>query len=972
MLRVFRPALAVRSRCRHFSSKVQLRNPMPICSAQKSYMRIPKASSIFIPSRSLISSTQDLQPSDPKKKSRSIEQHLPASQDQFIEQFQECVHRAQMQLASYSHVDLWTADKLLSLYELCPIGCLKEKDILVLLQALGEELIERLPEERGKIFDNLWKEMDQAGVIYSTTIFNQRMKTMLDNKTEFDPVNILNEMNNLCIPANRRTYQLMIQRYCQMGHLDEAHELFSKLMKEKIALSPRMYQYVMSAYILQGEEAEAEEVLESSYSNLAQINSELDLRRDPATYAAQVISFAAVGKLSKIKKVLKTAKEHDIVLGDQVFYSAIVSALENNHHDLVTEIIDTMLKFSSDYYLDLKHLLTWLINNRHDYLAISLVRRVTGGGDNFYKHIMRCMVLRKRPVPEILEVGKQFSFTNIKDMPTTVLVWSIWLTRDPQYAAEMLFHLPRTENIQRFWKSLFAETPQLNEAEDILRVARFIVSSGNSFPVAAFFSGIMNPLMRLGFDYSSTLSILGTYGLGKKEKRMMQRIVDLAEGKLCRANQFTNIYARVVIGMFGVTLGSHQNPAVLFKLLVKILPTYEEPDVMLSSIVLGAVKGTLAYCNRDNKAEISQQVDTILSLVKEHDQVILKKTQYPLITELARSGILTRYLKELVVSLTEPTSKKIINFDQMESLSLAEVESLCRVTNELEAQAWLLVKLCESEDVHQAQSLEKDLNAQNYKFPPFALKALAMMHADKLGNIEQALIYLAKLEADYPDFNTYISLIIKIAELLVKDREFTNAMDVLSLGPDVVRGEGAAAYHGAVQLCDVTLSEYGVTSMMNVVRFLIKRGFIIGKYRKDLADHVTIALIKREDSEGVLQCCKQMHEALGVVPMSMAVCNFYIRLRQDASLNEVMNLMSTSEPLNDVRLRIIVLLVEAGNKDAAVDLTTDPDFRENSVLTLAFCKYFLDAYNNDILMKEFINVLKVIPGRKDTLLCGLG
>jgi hypothetical protein len=71
-----------------------------------------------------------------------------------------------------------------------------------------------------------------------------------------------------------------------------------------------------------------------------------------------------------------------------------------------------------------------------------------------------------------------------------------------------------------------------------------------------------------------------------------------------------------------------------------------------------------------------------------------------------------------------------------------------------------------------------------------------------------------------------------------------DAEEILSMGPDCVRGEGSQVYQRAVSLCDVVLQQYGVDQTLRMALRLINRGFIIGKYAKELADHITISLIK--------------------------------------------------------------------------------------------------------------------------------
>ena len=62
----------------------------------------------------------------------------------------------------------------------------------------------------------LWNVIKSRDIALDASHYNMLLKAYLDNNTQFSPVEILGELASKKLEPNRLTYQLLIQKYCQV------------------------------------------------------------------------------------------------------------------------------------------------------------------------------------------------------------------------------------------------------------------------------------------------------------------------------------------------------------------------------------------------------------------------------------------------------------------------------------------------------------------------------------------------------------------------------------------------------------------------------------------------------------------------------------------------------------------------------------------------------------------------------------
>ena len=67
-----------------------------------------------------------------------------------------------------------------------------------------------------RYLEPLWNTIKSRDITLDASHYNMLLKAYLDNNTQFSPVEILGELASKQLEPNRLTYQLLIQKYCQV------------------------------------------------------------------------------------------------------------------------------------------------------------------------------------------------------------------------------------------------------------------------------------------------------------------------------------------------------------------------------------------------------------------------------------------------------------------------------------------------------------------------------------------------------------------------------------------------------------------------------------------------------------------------------------------------------------------------------------------------------------------------------------
>jgi hypothetical protein len=149
---------------------------------------------------------------------------------------------------------------------------------------------------------------------------------------------------------------------------------------------------------------------------------------------------------------MKAAHSNHIKIQLKGMCAAIREALRTGHTDIAAEgvsicvafdislialqFMDALVPSVKGHIYDVKNLVAWLIMHRHDYCALALARKLND--KMLVKHLIRCMVLQKRPPEEISTLKEHFSFKMIQNMSGWIILNSAFLTSDMRMSIDVV------------------------------------------------------------------------------------------------------------------------------------------------------------------------------------------------------------------------------------------------------------------------------------------------------------------------------------------------------------------------------------------------------------------------------------------------------------------------------------------------------------------------------------------------------
>lgn len=209
---------------------------------------------------------------------------------------------------------------------------------LLLIRCCGSLLIEEPPEVRSKMAQEIFNTISSSSKL-DISHYNALLQVYLDNEFDFNPLDILTEIQKRNIEPNRVTYQRLILRYCQLGDIEGATKVLEFMKLKGFPVNEAVFNSLILGYGKAGD-------VQSAYGTL-EIMRQCGLEPSSQTYKSLLCAYAISNKPEDIKKInelIEEAQKNEISLTDADIFEVIKILGKNDHSDLIEELVDKIPK----------------------------------------------------------------------------------------------------------------------------------------------------------------------------------------------------------------------------------------------------------------------------------------------------------------------------------------------------------------------------------------------------------------------------------------------------------------------------------------------------------------------------------------------------------------------------------------------------------------------------------------------------
>ncbi|KAJ7382735.1 hypothetical protein OS493_033020 [Desmophyllum pertusum] len=181
------------------------------------------------------------------------------------------------------------------------------------------------PERRIEQAHYLWDTIVNSGVEPDVMLYNGLLNVYLQNNHDFNPLEVLEQMENNKVEPNTTTLLLLIEGYAQKGDVAGAFKVLEFIKAAQMPLTEQVFASLVTAYGLSGDLESARGVFD--------LMRESGLEPDIYSYTALLCAYGVTGDMEAIMKII------DEIASKASFKNPLLkSLLEGNLRELMLTV----------------------------------------------------------------------------------------------------------------------------------------------------------------------------------------------------------------------------------------------------------------------------------------------------------------------------------------------------------------------------------------------------------------------------------------------------------------------------------------------------------------------------------------------------------------------------------------------------------------------------------------------------------
>jgi len=234
------------------------------------------------------------------------------------------------------------------------------------IRLCGTVLDQEAQPDRSKLVANVWNMILEKKVPLTVVHYNALLRVHLENKCNFNPESIMEEMQKQNILPDRETYQCFISSYCQEGNIEGASKILTAMKNQGHAVNENIFNSLIIGHSRNGDLARAQGIIK--------VMRQCGLNPSTETYLTLACAFAMHGDVASMDRIISESANAGCSFQDGDYLELLFVLCESNHKDLVGKVMNDLHPATEQFGGLASHLTVRLVNAGHDDVAYNLVQ----------------------------------------------------------------------------------------------------------------------------------------------------------------------------------------------------------------------------------------------------------------------------------------------------------------------------------------------------------------------------------------------------------------------------------------------------------------------------------------------------------------------------------------------------------------------------------------------------------------------
>ncbi|KAI0229322.1 Leucine-rich PPR motif-containing protein, mitochondrial [Lamellibrachia satsuma] len=875
-----------------------------------------------------------------------------------------------LQVQRWGRVDSEEVTNIINLMQ--KAGEVSSQQALMVLRCLGALMVKEHPEARQKLFQQLWDKLPQLGVTYNVSHYNAALRVQLENGVKVNAADFLANMENNQIIPNRITYQLLIACYCENGDIDGASKILEHMKSQHLSINEVVFNMLVKGHMKTGDIEGAKVVMETMRGS--------ELEPSAETYKTLMCGYAETGDINSIQQVLTSAETDGVILHPRHLFEVIFDLVQRGHSEGMTALLP-QIRMTRSYNQDAANCMFRLVTHGYDDAALQVYMTMEKPSSpeqqgHLGRVLLRNMVMKERPLEKVLEFMERLKKEGLSTDTINMLgLWAIKFNK-PDYTLQ-IFRKMKEQDVpvkpHYFWpvfRSFQATGPREGVYEALKELAGVVNSEQET--VVTLYRYATVAMQYMGDDVDTIVTKLQEAGFSERSVNCIRVMLSMSEGNLAQTVNIascgdTFLSPSLIKAELPLAYNKSNDAVSAMELLRLAEEGAGEKLFDVNSSVLGEIL--------QNSSLDTQQVEQLLDAYIEKGLHVFAGTKSKLTKALEKfdesSHLVEKLNKVALAGGEERRATRQMNLPAKEFMkkSLPELEKMLEEarshnTNTKAVEKWLLSKYCSAGDVERAMELKASLDSQGFVYNAELLRQLGYLAARTQADLGLALKYKQQMETQHPDFSTYVSLVLHVAQLQLKKGALQDALQTLrDYGKKhgaQLKNAGFSENYVLAEICESMLATCREHCPPEASTEVVKTLFDLGYMKRgtfSMLTHPIKAHIEKEDVAGMLKILEQTVTEFGRAPMFSDIFRVLIRKEDADRLQTAVDLVTTVHGEMNVLLHLVFAFIECEKVKQAKKILETPGLRAVMSVLRDGCQRF---YNGNMVkeMDQLVDITK--------------
>jgi len=234
------------------------------------------------------------------------------------------------------------------------------------IRLCGTVLDQEAQQDRSKLVADVWNIILEKKVPLTVVHYNALLRVHLENKCNFNPETMMEEMQAQSILPDRETYQCFISSYCQEGNIEGASKILTAMKNQGHAVNENIFNSLIIGHSRNGDLARAQGIIK--------VMRQCGLNPSTETYLTLACAFAMHGDVGSMDRIISESANSGCSFQDGDYLELLFVLCESNHKDLVGKVMNDLHPATEQFGGLASHLTVRLVNAGHDDVAYNLVQ----------------------------------------------------------------------------------------------------------------------------------------------------------------------------------------------------------------------------------------------------------------------------------------------------------------------------------------------------------------------------------------------------------------------------------------------------------------------------------------------------------------------------------------------------------------------------------------------------------------------